>query len=501
MARQNTDSNLSAYTNDDSRIPFTPLHHNHDRTSTRGYSLPFPSNTPDSTLDSRSALPSLRSHFLHSPAPHQSVPHPSSPEIQDIRQSTFYPPTMNPSRSQSPPITPSPRGFIGTTSSVEIHAPTPASNVPGFNQTVLSAAMVDKAAMQFKLDKTQRQTCHTFVQICSQDPPLTRADTSARLFMLAHSMQMVNEAKARDEERSRGTEDYKGMLDDMKARISTSFALSTEQLSEVRNYLQDLLFEKTRTSFCKVHNEAKINWKKEKISLKLANVVGNPAREKTLNTKAGRMSSSIRNQMQNEIYASIAGPTRKSLKDFTYDTAIKYKRGGPGSKELDSGLLAHKAILRRFAREHPELHGKKEKENASNDPEEDDPDSTGLWNWEDHTHGSEGPPAKKRKAGEGELKAKNFWGAVDEWFALQLKARGSDFGTELWKEYIKETITLDMKYYSPVDENTELDYAEAVSISLNSSSSSTTGIPITSSGFVGASSSSTTAVPTLDMPG
>jgi hypothetical protein len=94
--------------------------------------------------------------------------------------------------------------------------------------------------------------------------------------------------------------------------------------------------------------------------MKLSNVFDNPAREKTLASKVNRICSSVRNSYRQDVCmqlfysmwrliisqlrASICGNTVVSLAAFTYTSATKFKRGGPG-EELDIAFTIHNAIL------------------------------------------------------------------------------------------------------------------------------------------------------------
>ncbi|PCH45010.1 hypothetical protein WOLCODRAFT_155028 [Wolfiporia cocos MD-104 SS10] len=92
---------------------------------------------------------------------------------------------------------------------------------------------------------------------------------------------------------------------------------------------------------------------REQSALKTANIFWSLAREKILMKEVKKVTSSVRNAFRQEICNSI-GIKRCSLSDFTYNMAMKYKRGGAG-ENLDQMYMVHSAILRRFAFEHQHL--------------------------------------------------------------------------------------------------------------------------------------------------
>lgn len=135
------------------------------------------------------------------------------------------------------------------------------------------------------------------------------------------------------------------------------------------------------------------------------------------------------------------------LAEFTYASATKFKRGGPGLG-LDIGFTIHVALLvcfllyrliyllnqcqRRFARENPSTIGVEEVE---------DDDTT------EDIGSSPAPPTKKRKIaatshGGGRIpKGKDFWSQVDKFFTQKIVEFGSkNLQGAGWKEYVKSGV-------------------------------------------------------------
>lgn len=139
---------------------------------------------------------------------------------------------------------------------------------------------------------------------------------------------------------------------------------------------------------------------------------------------------------------SISPTKPQSLAQFTYDSALKYKRGGPGEK-LDHAFTIHNVILvcicvallpsdvylnclpqRKFAFDNPTLLGIMEPESDT----EDALDAGGIAN---HT-------AKKRKrmVGGRIAKGEDFWGQVDTYFRKEIAGRGRNLVGSGWKECV-----------------------------------------------------------------
>ncbi|THU79506.1 hypothetical protein K435DRAFT_810658 [Dendrothele bispora CBS 962.96] len=205
----------------------------------------------------------------HSPSPFQSQVTPFARPEGAVARSASYSTQVSPSTD------------------VEGTRPSPTSNLdhavaPPMHK-VIDAVAIDTFAQDFKLTKQQRLNLHGFVEIGSRDPPLSRPDLGTRLYLLAAIYGLENENNRREQARSQGAEDYKGMLDDMKVKLSSSaFELTAEQKSTVRSFLQDRLFQKNRTSFCKIHRDTKLkeDMKREKATLKLTNVFGDATQER-----------------------------------------------------------------------------------------------------------------------------------------------------------------------------------------------------------------------------
>ncbi|KAI0628283.1 hypothetical protein C8Q77DRAFT_1162288 [Trametes polyzona] len=183
----------------------------------------------------------------------------------------------------------------------------------------------------------------------------------------------------------------------------------------------------------------------DKDILRLSNVFGNPYREKQLTQYVRRQCSNVRNAFRADIVASISGDTQCTLKDFSWASAKKYKLGGPGDK-LDVIFMAHNALLRRFALDHPAWRTAAEKpdvEAAAGDS---------------HDVAEAAPPSKKRKRASGPTprppKGEDFWSRVDEDFTQKVAQWGPKITSDQWKTYLERIIKQDEQMFPhPGDTN------------------------------------------------
>ncbi|KAJ3833980.1 hypothetical protein F5878DRAFT_545606 [Lentinula raphanica] len=181
-------------------------------------------------------------------------------------------------------------------------------------------------------------------QIGSGTPPLTRTDLATKLYMLASSYAFEEEFIRRDNSRIQGNGDLQEVFEDLKIRLEDKFDVTAEQRVTIRCTAQDMIFQKDRTSFCQLFVEVMAVLRRDKAALKMTNIFDLPGREKRLQSVVKKVTSSVRNAYRQDIRDSITGTEVKSLKAFTFDAAVKYKRGGPGEK-ADPVLAIHNAIL------------------------------------------------------------------------------------------------------------------------------------------------------------
>ncbi|KAJ7688024.1 hypothetical protein B0H17DRAFT_1201703 [Mycena rosella] len=330
---------------------------------------------------------------------------------------------------------------------------------PSIPQLVLSPLFVDNLAKDFGLTAVQRNHVHTCAQLGSVNEGLTKADLSTRLFMLAVCYSESNEMRRAAERNN--TENLAQLLEDLRVRLDDGYTFTRDQMRSIRSQAQDSIYEPTRTSFMSMHNDVLQKLRDNKGPTKLSNVFGNPSREKALASLVKKTCSSVRNSLRQDIRNSICGDTPSTLSTFTYTSASKFKRGGPGLS-LDIGYTIHNAHLRRFAIENPSIIGVEDV--VEDEDSNDDPGS------------SPAPASKKRKlntaahAGGRIPKGKDFWSQVDAFFATKIHEFGSkNLQSPGWKEYNSETIRRDEQRFP--NDNQQREASPAVSSSESASGS------------------------------
>ncbi|KAJ7922126.1 hypothetical protein B0H13DRAFT_1551081, partial [Mycena leptocephala] len=269
------------------------------------------------------------------------------------------------------------------------------------------------------------------VKLGSVNGGLTKADLSTRLFQMGLFMAHANESRHAAEQNN--IENIAQPLDDLRIRLDDGYTFTRDQMvrvlsqKSIRAQAQDIIYEPTCTSFTKMHLDQKL--RDNKGTAKLTSVFGNPAREKILFPLVKRICSSVRHSFRQDIRNSICGDCPAMFADFTYISAMKFKRGGPGIS-LDVGYRQETSTApswyRRFARENPTVIGVEEVEGEVED-----------------SRSSPAPATKKRKLstqtqGGGRIpKGKDFWSQVDTFFTKKI----TEFGTKNlqnagWKEYV-----------------------------------------------------------------
>ncbi|KAJ3738265.1 hypothetical protein EV360DRAFT_90635 [Lentinula raphanica] len=383
------------------------------------FNMPDPFSGP--TPASPAAFPSTPTPTLYQPTPQFLHQH------MDMRTSSTVPTTplsIDSTTSDTIPQLTPPLPLIGTT-------------------LLIDAITVDRLANDFKLDSRHRANLHAFVRIGSANPPLTRTEIATKLYALASGYAFEEEFIRRDEARIKGNGDLQDVFADLKIRLEDTFEITPEQRTTIRCVAQDMIFEKNRTSFCHLFVEVMGDLRRKKTTLKMTNIFDLPGREKRLQSAVKKITSSVRNAFRQDIRDSITGSETKSLKTFTFDAAVKYKRGGPGEK-ADPALAIHNAILRRLAFENKALLGIEEAET------------------EDSAEPEEGPRRKKQKAGGGRIaKVNHFWGRVDLFFEKELTARGTDLNGTGWKSYVEDTLQWDTSTF-PDDDGLEITNGDSV---------------------------------------
>ncbi|KAJ6574072.1 hypothetical protein B0H19DRAFT_933473, partial [Mycena capillaripes] len=162
------------------------------------------------------------------------------------------------------------------------------------------------------------------------------------LYQMAILFSHANERKKADKDNS--LVDFTQLLEDLRTRLDEGYLFTKEQMRNIRTQAQDTIYEATRTSFMGMHTDMMQKLRDNKAPLKLNSVFGNPSREKSLVSLVKRTCSSVCNSLRQDIRNGICGDSPATLAEFTYSSATKFKRGGPGLN-LDVGYTVHMALL------------------------------------------------------------------------------------------------------------------------------------------------------------
>ncbi|KAJ7832495.1 hypothetical protein B0H13DRAFT_1573118, partial [Mycena leptocephala] len=292
----------------------------------------------------------------------------------------------------------------------------PLLNVP---ELVLSPLFIDNLAKDFDLSTLQRNRLHTCAQLGSVNGGLSKADLSTRLFHLAVFYSHANETKRTADQNS--IENLTNLMEDLRVRLDEGYTFTKEQMRNIRTQAQDTIYEATRTSFMMMHTDVLQKLRENKVGIKLNGVFGNPSREKALVSIVKKTCSSVRNSFRQDLRSSICGDTPSTLAQFTFASATKFKRGGPGLS-LDVSFTIHNALLVRFYL----CHADESTEDFGSSP---------------------APAQKKRKItvtghGGGRIpKGKDFWSQADTFFARKINEfGGKNLQSAGWKEYVHKPI-------------------------------------------------------------
>ncbi|KAJ7290656.1 hypothetical protein C8J57DRAFT_1213294 [Mycena rebaudengoi] len=252
---------------------------------------------------------------------------------------------------------------------------------------------IDSLAKEFGLAERELKRLRGLVQVVScAGGSISQAELVGQLYTTAIVMSEAAE-RCRLTEEAGGVPDLKGLFNDFKIRLDDTFTLTQVQ--------KDTIYEATRTVFSTLHIDVLASLERQKVVLQLDNVFGVPARSKMLNAFVKTMSSSVRN-------ACIEPTSYTPLETFVFQSATKYKNGGPG-EQLSDLFTIHATLLRRFAYDNPTLLSNEETEDENENENDED---------------LAAPSKKKRKRAGGRIpKGKDFWSQVDAYFNKEVESR------------------------------------------------------------------------------
>ncbi|KAI0670255.1 hypothetical protein C8Q78DRAFT_1035408 [Trametes maxima] len=273
-------------------------------------------------------------------------------------------------------------------------------------------------------------------QLGSSDPPLSRSDLATRTYMLATIYWSHSERERQALASKNEVKDLPGLFTDLRIRLEDGFQLTKEQKENIRCITQDLIYKPTQFTFKALFIEVDKSIRDNKEQLNMTNIFFTPAREKVLTSHIRKTCSSVRNGFRQDVRDSVMGEKIRSLQEFTFQIAFKYKRGGPGER-LDIGYTIHNALLRRFALDNPQSLNYEEDEDGN--IIESSPDNRA------------GSSRKKRKTtASGRVpQGQDFWSKVDKYFQDHIKEKGRNLTAPAWKSLVDDVIRRDEQSFPP----------------------------------------------------
>ncbi|KIM50799.1 hypothetical protein SCLCIDRAFT_1225090 [Scleroderma citrinum Foug A] len=262
---------------------------------------------------------------------------------------------------------------------------------------------------------------------------LNKADIATRSYLLVAIFSLIKE----NQEMTSTHRNTQQLLADLQIQLKVTFSLTAEQKANVRLTAGDLIFDASRITFMNMHFDVEAKLQGSQKELKLTNIYGNPAREKMLMGYTKRQCSGIRNALREMLRDSVIGDSTRTLPDFVFESASRFKLGGPTTGLLPAHT-ARLAILRRFTYENSELLDHEEELDEEPLLHDDDPART-----------SSEPPKKKRKRGGRTAKGEDFWSQVEKWFDAHRTQWGDSWTCPGWKAYISETMAKDEQCFQP----------------------------------------------------
>ncbi|KAF8463573.1 hypothetical protein JB92DRAFT_2775848, partial [Gautieria morchelliformis] len=114
--------------------------------------------------------------------------------------------------------------------------------------------------------------------------------------------------------------------------------------ANIRLVAQDLIYSSQRTTYLSLFLDVEALVRKEWKRLAITNGYGNPSHERIVSSTIKQICSSVRNGWCADIHDSCLGSKNVCLAEFTFESATKYKMGGPG-KDLSALYSVHNALL------------------------------------------------------------------------------------------------------------------------------------------------------------
>ncbi|KAI9428350.1 hypothetical protein H4582DRAFT_2092518 [Lactarius indigo] len=260
----------------------------------------------------------------------------------------------------------------------------------------------------------------------------------------------------------------RAMMADLHIRLEGTFNLSQEQRMNIRLVSGEVLLDANRVRYTRMNIDVEVKLQERQKELHLFNVFGNLSWQRLLMTTIRRTCSSLRNAYREMLRDSVIGSNTQTLDDFVCNVTNRFLATWSGRHTLGHPIIAHIALLRRFALENPQLLDRvgedKDKDNDNQTNQGDDTSrSTSSAVDGDTGVGSRpssamsiGPPRGKKCKRTGtpgtptppQQKGNDFWSMVDKWFTAHIQKLGTPWSSPGWTRYIEETIERDRSRFT-----------------------------------------------------
>ncbi|KDQ25291.1 hypothetical protein PLEOSDRAFT_1104056 [Pleurotus ostreatus PC15] len=304
--------------------------------------------------------------------------------------------------------------------------------VPNNDQvTIELKSFCDLVSNTLRLTTKQQSDLRSLVSFF---PMINRHDLQVRIFQQASVFQLANDISALRTDYA----SLRPLIEDLRNRINTAFTLSKDQIEQVLVLAKDFVFKPNRMKYMDImHHEMETYIKAKAQSIGMADIFGEPAREKVLREMIKSKASNARAQLRARVVDTIDGPKKCPLDQAAVLIAEKLKQGGPGIK-LKVEYILRTAMFRRFA--YDEYVGPAGAVGTMFDEDIEDTASEDALNAQGKRIKLASTPGKLKKGDD-------FWSRFDTYLAGKITLYGKDLTGEAWNGYFNELIAKDIKQW------------------------------------------------------
>ncbi|KAF6758066.1 hypothetical protein DFP72DRAFT_1109477 [Ephemerocybe angulata] len=327
--------------------------------------------------------------------------------------------------------------------------------------STVSQPFIDQVALEFNISGAYRESLNNHAAKLSADLSLSNHDRLARI----HHMAAVLGTHSKLDDllgRTRNIDRLADMIDHLQKQSRTaSVSLTKAQGLDIRKLAMYTAFHKDNYKIHGAITPAIMKIIKSSPEMyDLGEIYANGGLESQiagLRKEVSRRASNAIHHMKEEIFKSIGEDSahRKTLEDFTWDAAMKWRKGGAGDN-LDPKYTIKCVLLRYFARNNTAL------QNGEDPVEDEAEEASSSSSFEDS---SPSDPKRRRIVSGGAVvvtthegkqvalpkkpKVTSFWAIFGWWIRCLEVEHGPRFTTTNWKMYLNQLIHDDNTLYNP----------------------------------------------------